>query len=233
MKSPVFCARKIRAFVSGIVFLTCMAIAFVATPTCSSAQDSQSTSANSDKASKKVKAVQPAKSTNSAKKAADSKTAALPPKPTRYALKQQAEYGIDSRDEGSEGVSRAAKEAYTARAYPAPYVPHQLTVNAQKGWVQFKAAAARTSDPLAAKQWNLVPLQSAEFPNVLTFSGAPYFDSGRITALAISPICHPKNCRLWVAAAGGGIWRTDNAQSRQRAHGPLFRAASPPTRLAP
>ena len=49
MKSPVFCARKIRAVVSGVVFLTCMAVAFLATPTLSSAQDSQSAPAKSAK----------------------------------------------------------------------------------------------------------------------------------------------------------------------------------------
>ncbi len=31
-----------------------------------------------------------------------------------------------------------------------------------------------------------------------------------------TPNCNPNGCRLWVAAAGGGIWRTDNALSGQR-----------------
>ena len=36
---------------------------------------------------------------------------------------------------------------------------------------------------------------------------------GRITALAIDPNCSQTRCRVWAAAAGGGIWRTDNALS--------------------
>src|SRR5262249_27572978 len=48
---------------------------------------------------------------------------------------------------------------------------------------------------------------------VLTFSHADYTTSGRITALAIDPNCSNAQCRLWVGAAGGGIWRTDNALS--------------------
>ncbi len=55
------------------------------------------------------------------------------------------------------------------------------------------------------------PTSTQEFPQVLSFSGRPYWDSGRITALAIAPTCVSGNCRLWVAAAGGGVWRTDDA----------------------
>jgi hypothetical protein len=53
----------------------------------------------------------------------------------------------------------------------------------------------------------------ANFPDVLTFSGAPYTTSGRITALAVDPSCSTRKCRVWAAAAGGGVWRTDNALS--------------------
>ena len=50
-------------------------------------------------------------------------------------------------------------------------------------------------------------------PGVLTFSGADYTTSGRITALAIDPNCSQSKCRAWAAAAGGGVWRTNNALS--------------------
>ena len=48
-------------------------------------------------------------------------------------------------------------------------------------------------------------------PDVLTFSGAPYTTSGRITALALAPNCDQGHCTLYLAAAGGGIWKTNNA----------------------
>ena len=38
-----------------------------------------------------------------------------------------------------------------------------------------------------------------------------YSAASRINAMAIGPICAPRHCTLWVAAAGGGIWRTDDA----------------------
>ena len=46
---------------------------------------------------------------------------------------------------------------------------------------------------------------------MLTFTAASYVTSGRVTGLAIdSATCNASFCRAWVAAAGGGIWRTDN-----------------------
>lgn len=55
-------------------------------------------------------------------------------------------------------------------------------------------------------------------PNVATQATttsdlAPTTQSGRVTAMAIDPSCGQagQGCRLWVAAAGGGIFRTDDA----------------------
>lgn len=40
--------------------------------------------------------------------------------------------------------------------------------------------------------------------------------SGRVSALAISPDCKVEGrCRLWVATAGGGVWRTDDAMNTE------------------
>ena len=50
---------------------------------------------------------------------------------------------------------------------------------------------------------------------MLNFLGdhAPYVTAGRVTAMAIAPSCTKQSCRLYVAAAGGGIWRTTKALS--------------------
>src|SRR5262249_43063179 len=55
----------------------------------------------------------------------------------------------------------------------------------------------------------------ATYPAVLNFLGdhAPYVTAGRVTAMAIAPTCTKQSCRMWVAAAGGGIWRTTKALS--------------------
>src|SRR5205807_6666221 len=110
------------------------------------------------------------------------------------------------------GPMAAAEEEYANRAYPAAYVPFELTRTAQRAWADAQTLA-RGRAPNTVGQWTLVGPSSANDPDVLTFSGAPYTTSGRITALAIDPSCNNTSCRVWAAAAGGGVWRTDNALS--------------------
>jgi hypothetical protein len=115
------------------------------------------------------------------------------------------------------GPAAAAEQAYMNRAAGGAYVPFTLTRNAQRAWGNVKARASRALSapgaPDAGGTWTLAGPSKADDPNVLTFSGAPYTTSGRITALAIDPSCNNRTCRVWAAAAGGGVWRTDNALS--------------------
>src|SRR5438874_1085744 len=112
--------------------------------------------------------------------------------------------------ERERGPMAAAEEEYANRAYPAAYVPFELTRNAHAAWSNATARAlARATQPLG--QWTLVGPSSANDPNVLTFSGAPYTTSGRVTALALAPNCGQDHCTLYLAAAGGGIWKTNRA----------------------
>ena len=118
------------------------------------------------------------------------------------------------------GPTAAAEEDYANRAGSAPYVPFELTRRAQHAWSNVRArAASRVATtrlgplqrPTPASQWTLVGPTSANNPDVLTFSGAPYTTSGRITAFALAPNCGQGKCYLYLAAAGGGVWRTDKA----------------------
>jgi len=126
--------------------------------------------------------------------------------------------GVGSRSEASdddgtaEDPSAAAEEQYQNQSYPAPYTPFRLTRTAQKAWVKVKGRGAGTG-PNTPGNWTLAGPSTANFPDVLTFSGASYTTSGRITALAVDPSCSNRECRVWAAAAGGGVWRTNNALS--------------------
>jgi hypothetical protein len=111
------------------------------------------------------------------------------------------------------GPTAAAEEAYVNRAAGGAYVPFELTRNAQRAWSNVKARAKSSQAPGAGGAWTLAGPSTANDPNVLTFSGAAYTTSGRITALAIDPSCSNRGCRVWAAAAGGGVWRTTNALS--------------------
>jgi hypothetical protein len=108
------------------------------------------------------------------------------------------------------GPMAAAEEDYSNRAGPAPYVPFELTRRAHSAWSNARARSTGRATT-ATRQWTLVGPSSANFPDVLTFSGASYTSSGRVTALAIAPNCGQGHCYLYLAAAGGGIWKTDHA----------------------
>jgi hypothetical protein len=108
------------------------------------------------------------------------------------------------------GPQLAAIEDYAHRAYPAKDVPMTATLNAI---ASFRHVRAMSMGRPSVGTWQLVGPSQSDFPNILTFSGAQYFTSGRVTALAIDPSCSRRRCRVWVGAAGGGVWRTDNALS--------------------
>src|SRR4029450_9814263 len=108
------------------------------------------------------------------------------------------------------GSMAAAEEEYAKRAYPAAYVPFELTRNAHAAWSNVRARALAIATQ-ALGQWTLGGPSSANFPDVLTFSGAAYTASGRVTGLALAPNCSQDHCTLYLAAAGGGIWRTNRA----------------------
>jgi hypothetical protein len=108
------------------------------------------------------------------------------------------------------GPTSEAEAEYLERAYPADEIPLNATLNAQAAFNQIKAKGPGKGKNVPG-QWTMIGPSTANYPGVLTFSSADYTTSGRITALAIAPGCSSNGCTLWVGAAGGGIWRTDNA----------------------
>lgn len=114
-----------------------------------------------------------------------------------------------ARGEAEGGRLTAAEEQYQSRAYPAADIPFVLTQNAGAAFNQDSGRGQGAN----IGQWVLIGPSTATQPGILSFTGADTTTSGRETALAIDPNCQVSFCRLWVAAAGGGIWRTDNALS--------------------
>ncbi len=112
------------------------------------------------------------------------------------------------------GPAALAEHKYAVRAYPADHIPFDLTRKASESWTAFQIESTRameadaTSAPLL--NWTLFGPSVSNFPAVLTFSGAPYITAGRVTDVAVDPTCNATTCRVFVAAAGGGIWRTNN-----------------------
>ena len=122
----------------------------------------------------------------------------------------------DSGEEPGEADPWAkAMEAWALRVYPGEDVPTETAQRSAEAWnrMVFRQESMTALNPLNPFLfWRQAGPSIAPMPPILTFTGAPYITSGRITGLALdSTSCTASACRLWIAAAGGGIWRTDNA----------------------
>ena len=68
------------------------------------------------------------------------------------------------------GPFAAAEQDYANRAFPAAYVPFKLTLNAHAA---FKKVQTRSNANSNNGIWTLIGPSTTNFPDVLTFSGAP------------------------------------------------------------
>ena len=103
---------------------------------------------------------------------------------------------------------------YDLRAYEQAYpgVPGStLVMQAASGryWL-YRGIAYRNSNAVGSAWMSLGPETNIQDPN--TQSGGNV--SGRVSALVISPLCQEHGaCRIWVGAAGGGVWRSDDGMN--------------------
>jgi hypothetical protein len=139
-----------------------------------------------------------------------------------------------AKDGSSMTPMTAAMEEAAKRAFPADETPFTAQLNSVIGFKRFMATSASNATPAPAPKgklskknkkqppeaprfntWSPTGPTLASEPSILTFSGAPTTVSGRVTALALDTAsgCTASFCRLWVGAAGGGVWRTTNALS--------------------
>jgi hypothetical protein len=107
---------------------------------------------------------------------------------------------------------------YDLRAYEqafpeAPGHPAVLRASAAKYWI-YRGVAYRGFTAGGAVWTSLGPETSLQHPD----TGSSENVSGRVAALLVSPTCEIAGpCRVWVAAAGGGVWRTDDALNTEDA----------------
>src|SRR4051794_23477006 len=122
-----------------------------------------------------------------------------------------------------EGSRSSADEEDLIRAAPGTAIPAPLLEQSTRDW-----SRARDRGDAARSHWDpLGPTWGKNLPNpyrdrsVYT-SGTQNF-SGRIAHVAIDPSCGNRGnsdeerggCRLWIANANGGVWRTNNALADQ------------------
>jgi hypothetical protein len=112
-----------------------------------------------------------------------------------------------------------AAQAYADRAFPFSAIGIAQTKNAEHAAGKLKGHGPKHSagwDEVGPFTLNVTPLGTQTF-------NRPTQWSGRVTALAVDPSCGKKGprCTLYVAAAGGGVWRTDDALAKDQHWTPI------------
>lgn len=117
-----------------------------------------------------------------------------------------------------EGPIAIEKEKVAERAYPGVALPLEGAAIGRRETARIDSF--NDGDASWGNNWILVGPETATYPAATSRTNAPFVVSGRISALAIDPRCDvnqaagsydrdDRSCRLFVGAAGGGIWRTD------------------------
>ncbi len=104
-----------------------------------------------------------------------------------------------------------AAQEYTDRAYPAS----DVTIGNIQGAIKADAKAKKKGPKFIAKNWESL---GPDTLNVDKFGTQSFIKptqwSGRETAATMGNCKNDGDCTLFVGAAGGGVWRTDNALAK-------------------
>ena len=113
----------------------------------------------------------------------------------------------------AEGPGTFATEQTANAAYPAT----SIGIDQVRGALQAFRDDQKHGDNHAGS-WQLVGPTTPRVPGLVSNAGsADTVQSGRLTAIAVSPKCSNRgeDCKLLIGAAGGGVWSTDNALARK------------------
>ena len=122
-------------------------------------------------------------------------------------------------DESREGPASAAEDQFMERAYPADTIS---VANMDAARAAFLGAKGRPFPRGRGRPgtWVAIGPSEALYPfedlrNSFNYVPNDYIAGGRTTSIAIASTCDPGNCRMYIAVAGGGVWRTRNALTGQ------------------
>jgi hypothetical protein len=118
-----------------------------------------------------------------------------------------AHESLRERDRAEQGEGDGEDQGNADRAYPAVDVTMGNVERAVNADAKLKVKSAKLTskwDSLGPDTLDVDRLGTQSFIKATQWSG-------RVTAMAVDPKCKQQECTLYVAAAGGGIWRSTNA----------------------
>ena len=127
--------------------------------------------------------------------------------PDRMSLKNRSTPGLRGQGDLAPAAAQLALEELQNKAYPSSDAALRVACRRQEG-LRGGCEPRLGGQRLVAARG---PVRRHVSNAILNRTNADYVASGRVTAVAVAPTCVSGNCRLWVGAAGGGVWRTDDA----------------------
>jgi hypothetical protein len=125
----------------------------------------------------------------------------------RHAVDELASHRIGEAPRADrEHEAGIEQERYDNRAYPGAHIS---ATRREEGRRAFDDVSRRGHGKRHG--WEEVGPFTPRVAGEATYTGRDTLNSGRVTALAISPRCEKNDCTLLVGAAGGGIWKTTDA----------------------
>ncbi|HEX3271737.1 MAG TPA: hypothetical protein VHR15_13890 [Ktedonobacterales bacterium] len=119
---------------------------------------------------------------------------------------------FESDNAGSEAprsdLGSPNQELYDNQAYPSTYIAPAQVSNARNAY----NGIVKGGDPNGkGATWQPLGPSTGNVPVEWSRSFGPKIESGRVTAIGVASTCNPGDCRLYLGAAGGGVWRTNDA----------------------
>src|SRR5207244_2879069 len=115
-------------------------------------------------------------------------------------------------DPNREGPASYPDQVAELNAYPGDAITAEEIAGAQSAGASLVSRGVGKGKHSTTSWYSLGPTD-AVYPAFLNRHGSRYVTSWRITALAIAPSCTNQQCTIWLAAAGGGVWKTDKGLS--------------------
>src|ERR1700737_1869426 len=101
---------------------------------------------------------------------------------------------------------RPEREQYDNRAFPESEIAPEQQKAAHGAFLSLSQQREGKET-----EWKLIGPTDPLVVGPTTYTGRATYNSGRVTSLALSPKCHAGDCKLFVGAAGGGVWTANDA----------------------